>query len=92
MTKADLINAVSENVDLSKKDIGAVINECFEAITKALSKKDKVQIVGFGTFEVRNRKERKGRNPSTGKEIIIPANLVPGFKAGKSLKEAVSKK
>lgn len=92
MTKADLINAVSEKIDLSKKDIGAVINECFEAITKALSKKDKVQIVGFGTFEVRNRKERKGRNPSTGKEITIPASLVPGFKAGKSLKEAVAKK
>ncbi len=91
MTKADLINTISEKVDLSKKDIGNVVNASFEVITQALSDGDKVQIVGFGTFEVRNRKERKGRNPSTGKEIKIPASCVPAFKAGKSLKEAVAK-
>ncbi len=90
MTKADLINSISEKLDISKKDIGSVINECFESITKALSKKEKVQIVGFGTFEARVRKERKGRNPSTGKEIKIPQTTVPAFKAGKALKEAVA--
>ena len=91
MTKAELINSISERLDISKKDIGNVINECFEAITKALSKKEKVQIVGFGTFEARERKERMGRNPSTGKEIKIPKTTVPAFKAGKALKEAVAK-
>lgn len=91
MTKADLIGAISEKNELSKKEIGNIVNECFEEITSALSKGDKVQIVGFGTFEVRTRKERKGRNPSTGKEITIPESVVPAFKAGKSLKEAVSK-
>lgn len=91
MTKADLINSISEKLDISKKDIGNVINECFEAIAKALSKKEKVQIVGFGTFEARERKERMGRNPSTGKEIKIPETTVPAFKAGKALKEAVAK-
>ncbi len=91
MTKADLISMISSKVDLSKKDIGEVVNECFESITTTLSKGDKVQIVGFGTFEVRTRKQRKGRNPSNGKEIIIPESRVPAFKAGKYLKESVSK-
>ena len=91
MTKAELIAAISEETGLSKKDTGKVVNGCFEKITDALSQNDKVQIVGFGTFEARTRKERKGRNPSTGKEITIPASVVPSFKAGKSLKEAVSK-
>lgn len=91
MTKAELINEISEKLDISKKDIGTIVNECFETITKALSKKEKVQIVGFGTFEARVRKERKGRNPSTGKEIKIPQTTVPAFKAGKVLKESVAK-
>lgn len=90
MTKADLINKISEKVDISKKNIGVIINECFNSISDCLSKGDKVQIVGFGTFEVRTRKERKGRNPSTGEEITIPQSNVPAFKAGKSLKEIVS--
>ena len=90
MTKAELIGIIAEKVELSKKDVGNVVNECFEAITNILSNGDKVQIVGFGTFEVRTRKERKGRNPSNGKEIIIPQSIVPTFKAGKSLKEAVA--
>ena len=91
MTKSDLINTISESVDLSKKDIGNIIGECFKVITTTLSNGDKVQIVGFGTFEVRTRKERKGRNPSTGKEITIPKSTVPAFKAGRGLKDAVSK-
>lgn len=91
MTKAELIDAISENSEISKKDIGVIVNKCFEEITNALSKKEKVQIVGFGTFEARVRKERKGRNPSTGKEITIPESVVPAFKAGKSLKESVAK-
>lgn len=91
MTKADLINVVSENCNLPKKTVGLVLNDCFEKITKALSTGDRVQIVGFGTFEVRNRKERKGRNPSNGEEIIIPESKVPAFKPGKALKEAIAK-
>lgn len=91
MTKADLINEMSEQMDLSKKYITNLVNSCFETITKALTRGEKVQLVGFGTFEVRERKERKGRNPSTGEEITIPASFVPSFKAGKTLKDAVSK-
>ena len=90
MTKADLINKISEKVDIAKKDITLVVNECFNSISNSLSEGDKVQIVGFGTFEVRTRKERKGRNPSTGEEITIPQSIVPAFKAGKALKEMVS--
>lgn len=90
MTKADLINNISEKVEVSKKDITLVVNECFNSISTFLAEGNKVQIVGFGTFEVRTRKERKGRNPSTGKEITIPQSTVPAFKAGKALKEAVS--
>lgn len=90
MTKADLINKISEKVDIPKKDITLIINECFNSISNCLSEGDKVQIVGFGTFEVRTRKERKGRNPSTGKEITIPQSTVPAFKAGKVLKEMVA--
>lgn len=90
MTKADLINKISEKVDIAKKEITLVVNECFNCISNSLSEGDKVQIVGFGTFEVRTRKERKGRNPSTGEEITIPQSTVPAFKAGKALKEMVS--
>ncbi len=91
MTKADLINNISERVNnIPKKDVGNVVNECFNAVTKALAEGEKVQIVGFGTFEVRKRKERKGRNPSNGEEITIPESNVASFKAGKALKEAVA--
>lgn len=90
MTKADLINAVSERANISKKDVGNVINECFNAMTEFLATGDKIQIVGFGTFEVKKRKERKGRNPSNGEEIIIPESKVVSFKAGKALKETVA--
>ncbi len=91
MTKSDLIATVAESAGLTKKDTEKVVSGLLAAITNALVSGDKVQIVGFGTFEVRDRKEREGRNPSNGKPMIIPASRVPAFKAGKSLKDAVSK-
>lgn len=91
MTKSDLINVVSENSGLSKKDAGKAVDSVFEALSDAMAKGDKIQIVGFGTFSVKKRAERKGVNPRTKKEITIPASTLPSFKAGKSLKDAVSK-
>lgn len=90
MTKADLISAVAENVDLKKKDVERVVNSVFSTIEAALAKGDKVQLVGFGTFLVRRRPARVGRNPQTGEDINIPETTVPVFKPGKSLKDAVS--
>ncbi|KAA1040182.1 HU family DNA-binding protein [Macrococcus equipercicus] len=89
MNKTDLINAVSENANLTKKEAGLAVDAVFESIQKSLSNGEKVQLIGFGNFEVRERAARKGRNPQTGKEIEIPASRVPGFKAGKALKDAV---
>ena len=91
MTKTDLINTVAEKTDLSKKDSEKAISALLDSITEALAAGDRVQIVGFGTFEPRERKAREGRNPSNGEPIVIPASIVPAFKAGKSLKDAVSK-
>ena len=91
MNKADLINAVTEKAGLSKKDTEAVINAAIDAITDALKEGEKVQLVGFGAFEVKARAERIGRNPKTKEEIKIPASKVPVFKPGKALKDAVSK-
>ena len=92
MNKAELINAVAEKADLSKKDTEQAINAAIEVITKALKKGDKVQLVGFGSFEVKKRAARTGRNPRTKEEIKIPASKIPVFKAGKALKDAVAKK
>lgn len=89
MNKKDLINAVAEKTGMTKKDSGLVVESVFDAIKETLSKGEKVQIIGFGTFEVRDRAARKGRNPQTGEEIDIPATRVPAFKAGKALKDAV---
>ena len=89
MNKAELINAVTEKAGLSKKDTEAVINAAIEAITDALKDGEKVQLVGFGAFEVKARAERIGRNPKTKEQIKIPASKVPVFKAGKALKDAV---
>ncbi|MDT0697812.1 MULTISPECIES: HU family DNA-binding protein [Staphylococcus] len=89
MNKTDLINAVAEQADLTKKEAGQAVDAVFESIQKSLAKGDKVQLIGFGNFEVRERAARKGRNPQTGKEIDIPASKVPSFKAGKALKDAV---
>ena len=91
MNKTDLINAVAERTELSKKDAAKAVDAVFESITDALVEGDKVQLVGFGSFEVRNRSARKGRNPQTGEEIEIPATKNPAFKPGKQLKDAVNK-
>ena len=89
MNKTDLVNAVAEQSGLSKKDAGKAVEAVFASITETLTKGDKVQLIGFGNFEVRERAARNGRNPQTGKEIKIPASKVPAFKAGKGLKDAV---
>ena len=89
MNKAELIDAVADNADLSKAAAGRALDAALEAITKALKKKDTVTLVGFGTFSVRKRSARIGRNPKTGEEIKIRASKVPGFKAGKALKDAI---
>lgn len=91
MNKADLINVVAETAGLSKKDAGKAVDAVLEGVTGALKKGDKVQLVGFGTFEVREKSARTGRNPQTGATIEIPASTVPAFKAGKALKDAVAK-
>ncbi len=91
MTKADLINVVAQKADMTKKDSETAVSAVLEAITEALAGGDKVSLVGFGTFEVKNRAERKGINPRTKEEISIAASKLPAFKAGKALKDAVSK-
>jgi DNA-binding protein HU-beta len=89
MNKTELIAKVADKSALTKKDADKAIAALIETITEALAKNDKVQLVGFGTFEVRARAERKGRNPLTKAEITIPASKVPAFKAGKALKDAI---
>ena len=91
MNKAELINAVAAAADVSKKDAEAVITAALETITAALKEGEKVQLVGFGSFEVKKRAARTGRNPKTKEAIEIPASAVPVFKAGKALKDAVAK-
>lgn len=89
MNKATLIGAIAEAADISKKDAGVALDAVITSIVDALKSGEKVQVVGFGTFEVRQRAARKGKNPQTGADVMIPAAKVPAFKAGKSLKEAV---
>jgi DNA-binding protein HU-beta len=89
MNKTELINAVAVSADVSKKEAEAVITAALDAITAALKEGDKVQLVGFGSFEVKKRAARVGRNPKTKEAIEIPASVVPVFKAGKALKDAV---
>ena len=91
MNKAELVAAVAEKTALSKKDSEKAVNAAFEAITAALVGGDKVQLVCFGAFEVKERNARVGRNPKTKEEIQIPASRVPVFKAGKALKDVVAK-
>ena len=91
MNKAELIAAVAEKAGLSKKDSEAAVNAALDAITAALQEGDKVQLVGFGSFEVKKRAARVGRNPKTKEAIEIPESVVPVFKAGKALKDSVSK-
>ena len=90
MTKSDLISAVAEQTGFTKKDSDKAVNAVVDAITGALAKGDKVSLVGFGTFEVRDRKAREGVNPLTKQPMHIPASKAPAFKAGKALKDAVS--
>lgn len=89
MNKTELINAVAESSELSKKDSTKVVDSVMETITTALKNGDKVEIMGFGAFSVSERAARKGRNPQTGEEIEIAASKAPSFKAGKKLKDAV---
>ena len=90
MTKAELIAQISEKAELSKKDSEKALTAFVSAITEALTNGDKVQLVGFGTFEVRDRKEKESKNPRTGETILVPAKKAPAFKAGKALKDAVN--
>ena len=90
MNKADLIEAVANRTKLSKADAGRAVDGVTDSITAALKKGDKVSLVGFGTFVVRRRAARAGRNPKTGDVIQIKAGRSPGFKAGKALKDAVN--
>ena len=89
MNKAELINAAADKAGLSKKDTETAVNAVFDVIAKALADGDKVQLVGFGSFEVRPRAARVGRNPKTKETIKIPASKVPAFKPGKALKDTV---
>jgi DNA-binding protein HU-beta len=91
VNKADLISSIAEKSGLTKKDAEKALKAFMESVEGALEGNDKVQLVGFGTFEVRERGERKGRNPKTLEEITIPASKVPVFKAGKELREKVNK-
>ncbi|MBQ9736907.1 MAG: HU family DNA-binding protein [Clostridia bacterium] len=91
MNKQELISAMAEKANLSKKDAEAALNAFVSAVEGALVKGDKVQLVGFGGFEVRERAARTGRNPQTGAEMKIAAAKVPAFKAGKALKDLINK-
>lgn len=91
MNKTDLINSIASKSGLNKKNSEAALNAFIGSVEEALKGGDKVVLVGFGTFEVRERAERKGRNPQTKKEITIPASKAPVFKAGKGLKDTVNK-
>ncbi len=91
MTKAELISAVAEKSNLTKKDSDKAVTAVIDAITEALVDGEKVSLVGFGTFEVKDRAARKGINPRTKEPMPIPASKLPAFKAGKALKEAVAK-
>ena len=90
MNKADLVDAVADSADISKAAAGRALDSAIAAITKALKKGDSVTLVGFGTFTVRKRNARMGRNPRTGESIKIKASKVPGFKPGKALKDTIN--
>ncbi|ADU50228.1 bacterial nucleoid protein Hbs [Thermaerobacter marianensis DSM 12885] len=89
MNKPELVNAIAEKTGLNRKDSEKAVNAFVESISEALAKGEKVSLVGFGTFEVRTRQARTGRNPRTGQTLTIPAAKVPAFKPGKQLREVV---
>ena len=91
MNKTELVANVAEKAGMTKKDAEKALNAVVESVKEAVAKKEKVQIIGFGTFEVKERGARVGRNPRTKEEIEIPASRVPAFKVGKALKDAVAK-
>lgn len=91
MNKAELIASMAEKSELTKKDAELALKAFIESVEEALEGREKVQLIGFGTFETRERAERKGRNPRTKEEITIPASTVPVFKAGKEFKDIVNK-
>jgi len=90
MNKTELVAAIAEKTELSKKDSEKALKAFIDVVTEELTKGEKVQLVGFGTFEVAERPERKGRNPQNKEEIIIPASKAPKFKAGKALKDVIN--
>ncbi len=92
MNKTELVDAIVKKSGLTKKDATAALDAFTETVAKALKKGDKIQLVGFGTFEVTKRAAREGKNPQTGEKIKIPACKAPKFKPGKALKDAVNKK
>lgn len=89
MNKSDLIQAVADRTGMTKRDVGQIVEAVFDAISDALARGEKVQLVGFGNFEIRERAARKGRNPQTGEVIDIAASKVPAFRAGKALREGI---
>ncbi|MBQ4869507.1 HU family DNA-binding protein [Priestia megaterium] len=89
MNKTELVDAVATKSELTKQDSKKAVDALFETISNTLAQEEKIQLVGFGTFEIRERAERTGRNPQTGEEMTIPASKAPAFKPGKELKEAV---
>ena len=90
MNKTELISAMADKAGVSKKEAGAVLDAFTETITEELAKKEKITLIGFGTFETRERAARTGKNPLTGEAIKIAASVAPAFKAGKALKDAVN--
>ena len=90
MTKTELVASVAEKAEMTKKDAAKVVEAFMASVQETLAKGGKVQVIGFGTFEVRKRAARRGRNPQTGKKIRIKASKAPAFKAGKGLKDAVN--
>ena len=90
MNKTELVAAMAEKTNQTKKSTEDALNAFMEVVTETLKKGDKIQLVGFGTYETKARAERKGRNPQTGEEIKIPASKMPTFKAGKALKDEVN--
>ncbi|KLV28713.1 HU family DNA-binding protein [Priestia megaterium] len=89
MNKTELVDTVATKSELTKQDSKKAVDALFETISNTLAQEEKIQLVGFGTFEIRERAERTGRNPQTGEEMTIPASKAPAFKPGKELKEAV---
>lgn len=90
MTKPELIDKVADTTGMKKKDVSSTLDAILDAITDALSRKEEVSLVGFGTFDIRERAERSGRNPRTGEQITIPAGTSCAFRPGRKLRDAVS--